>query len=145
MFKNSMKIKNLIITGFGLLGLCFILSSGINYSRSGNERTEEYAMVEVFEYKSRQTIRIIKGENPVKELTQKEEKEEQTDDIYDKPSKSKSTKMSVFKVLGELNAEGYEIVNASIAYETVSQGGGSYPVKVYGGTSQTFMMRKKLR
>ncbi len=125
-----MKTNTIILAGFCIVALSILLSSFIQKSSVQNTRTEEYAIVDVIEDYKTKTIRVTKGTQPATDEVWKKEKTE----IYEDYTPT-------IKILNQLNAEGYELVNASLAYTTMS---GKYSLEG-GNPRHTFVMVKKLR
>jgi hypothetical protein len=123
-----MKTKSIILSGIGLL-LLWLLSSFINKA-TNNAQTEEYAIVDVIQSGKKKFIRVTKGTQPATEVEWKKEKTEDRDDFT-----------PVIVALNQLNAEGFELLNASVAYESIS--GANYTM--YGDARHTFMMVKKIK
>src|SRR5690606_1480251 len=125
-----MKTKSIIIYGVCLLTLSGILSSyAINTSMS-NSRTEEYAIVDVIQSGKRKYIRVTRGTEPTTETEWKKEKTGDRDDFT-----------PIITELNQLNEQGFELLNASLAYQTISGGN----VTLYGDARHTFMMIKKVK
>ena len=95
-----------------------------------NSRTEEYAIVDVVQSGKRKFIRVTKGTDPTTESEWKKEKTDDRDDYT-----------PVITVLNQLNEQGFELLNASLAYSTV--GGGQFVIS--GEPRHTFMMVKKIK
>lgn len=125
-----MKTKSLLIAVFSLLTIFITLSSFIRKTSDVPQgRTEEYAIVDIIQLGKRKMIRVTKGSEPTTETEWKKVDTDTRDDYT-----------PVIKVLNKLNEEGYELLNASLAYTTVAS---SNPV--YGDPRHTFMMVKKLK
>jgi hypothetical protein len=127
-----MKTKPIFILGLILVSVSLALSSFIHKtpSASPQQRTEEYAIVDVIQTGKRKTIRVTKGTKPSIETDWGKIDTEKRDDYT-----------PVIDVLNQLNEEGYELLNASLAYSTV--GGGQ--TTSWGDPRHTFMMVKKLK
>lgn len=124
-----MKTNTIILAGFCIVALSILLSSFIQKSSVQNTRTEEYAIVDVVEFGRKKSIRVTKGTKPPIDEIWITEKTEAYEDYT-----------PTIKILNQLNAEGYELLNASLAYVTV---GGELTRE--GNPRHTFMMVKKLR
>lgn len=125
-----MNTKSIIISGLCLLALSLILSSYISKKTTNNSRTEEYAIVDVIQSGSRKFIRVTKGIDPTTEAEWKGEKTKDSEDYT-----------PVIKVLNQLNEQGFELLNTSLAYSTVD----SEIRTTYGEPRHTFMMVKKIK
>lgn len=125
-----MKTKTIILSVLCLLILSIILSSYITKATLTNSRTEEYAIVDVVERGKTKFIRVTIGINPTTESEWKNEKTNKRDDYT-----------PVIAVLNELNEQGFELLNSSVAYQTI--GGGEY--LNYGEPRHTFIMVKKIK
>jgi len=106
-----------------LIGICTVLA------QDNSERTEEYAIVDVFEYGKKKVIRITVGERPAREKEWKKEKTSIRGDMS-----------PVMIELGKLNKRGFRLLNMSTTYTTV--GGGSYATQ--GTPRHTFIMVRSL-
>ena len=124
-----MKIKSAILLGLFLSTLAIFLTSFLIKTTSSDSQTEEYAIVDVLQNGKRKFIRVTKGTEPTSEIEWKKEKTDLSDDFT-----------PVIEVLNQLNAQGFELLNASLAYQTLS--GSSLN---YGDPRHTFMMVKKLK
>ena len=120
-----MKTKSIILSGLLLLTLSVILSSYITKTSMNNSRTEDYAIVDVIDNGKKKFIRVTKDAEPTTETEWKREKTEDRDDYR-----------PVLKVLNQLNEQGFELLNGSLAYETSSGGSAGYPRQSY------FMIKK---
>ncbi len=128
---TNMKTKSLLIAVFSLLTIFITLSSFIRKTSDVPQgRTEEYAIVDIIQLGKRKMIRVTKGSEPSTETEWKKLDTDTRDDYT-----------PVIKVLNRLNEEGYELLNASLAYTSV--GGGS--TLFTGEPRHTFMMVKKLK
>jgi hypothetical protein len=125
-----MKTKSIIISGLCLLTLSVILSSFINKTILNSSRTEDYAIVDVVQSGKKKFIRVTKGAEPTTETEWKLEKTENRADFT-----------PIIAVLNQLNEQGFELLNASLAYETVS--GANFVM--YGDARHTFMLVKKIK
>lgn len=125
-----MKTKSIIISGLCLLALSVILSSYIAKKTTNNTRTEEYAIVDVVQFGNRKYIRVTKGIEPATKAEWKEEKTKDSEDYT-----------PVITVLNQLNEQGFELLNTSLAYSTVD--GETHTT--YGDPRHTFMMVKKIK
>lgn len=121
-----MKTKSIILSGLCLLTLSVILSSYITKTTMNNAKTEEYAIVDVLERGKRKFIRVTKGVEPTTETEWKKEKTDDRDDFT-----------PIISALNQLNEQGFELLNCSIAYETLS--GNSTNARL------TYMMVKKIK
>ena len=124
-----MKTKSILISGLCLLIISVVLSSFISKTTLNNSRTEEYAIVDVVQSGKRKFIRVTKGTEPTTETEWKKEKTDDRDDFT-----------PVISILNKLNEEGFELLNASVAYQTLSGN-----VIMYGDARHTFMMIKKIK
>jgi hypothetical protein len=124
-----MKTKSIILSGLCLLVLSIILSSFINKTILNSSRTEEYAIVDVIQSGKRKYIRVTKGTEPTTETEWKKEKTDDRDDFT-----------PIITVLNQLNEQGFELLNTSLAYQTVSGN-----LTMYGDARHTFMMIKKIK
>lgn len=125
-----MKTKSIILTGLLLLTLSVVLSSYITKTTMAGSKTEEYAIVDVIQSGKKKFIRVTKGTEPATESEWKKEKTDDRDDYT-----------PVITVLNQLNEQGFELLNTSLAYTTI--GGGTIPM--YGEPRHTFMMVKKIK
>ncbi|MBP7808108.1 MAG: hypothetical protein KA163_02335 [Bacteroidia bacterium] len=125
-----MKTKSIIISAALLIVLSIILTSFITKANLNSAKTEEYAIVDVISSGKRKYIRITKGTEPTTETEWKKEKTDDRDDYT-----------PVITVLNQLNEQGFELLNTSLAYSTI--GGGQ--IVSYGEPRHTFMMVKKVK
>jgi hypothetical protein len=119
-----MKTKSIILSGLCLLVLSVTLSSYITKTTLDIKK-EEYAIVSVVDFGKKLSIRVTKSGDPASASEYKEEETISRNDFS-----------PVIKVLSQLNEQGFSLLNASLAYETL--GGGNS-----GGSRHTFMMVKK--
>lgn len=103
----------------------FMLSLG--FKTIAQTQTEEYAIVDVFEYKKQKVIRITVGNEPV---TEKEWEVEKNNAFDFSP---------VTKVLHELNKKGFKLLNMSTTFITVSGVN-----NILGTPRFTFIMVRKI-
>ncbi|GAB3395478.1 hypothetical protein HNQ93_000211 [Hymenobacter luteus] len=89
-------------------------------------RTEEYAVVSVYQYGKRNFVSVTIGSKPSEE---KEYQKEKNDKRYDLAP--------VLAEVEKLNAQGYELVNSAAAMHSV-EGGGGLPF-------YSFIMKRRLR
>ena len=106
-----------------MVGICAITA------QEESERTEEYAILDVFEYGKKKIIRITVGERPAREKEWKKEKTDLRGDMS-----------PVMVELGKLNKRGFKLLNMSTTYTTV--GGGTHQSN--GTPRHTFVMVKSL-
>ncbi len=126
-----MNLKSTIFAGISFIILLIGLTSFIHQSHpSSKTRTEEYAIVDIIQYGKKKSIRVTKGTEPSTETDWKKVETDKRDDLT-----------PIIKVLNQLNEEGYELLNASLAYTSI--GGGS--TFSYGEPVHSFMMVKKLK
>ncbi len=125
-----MKTKSIIISAALLIVLSIILTYFITKANLNSAKTEENAIVDVISSGKRKYIRITKGTEPTTETEWKKEKTDDRDDYT-----------PVITVLNQLNEQGFELLNTSLAYSTI--GGGQ--IVSYGEPRHTFMMVKKVK
>jgi hypothetical protein len=113
----------------GMIALLILIGTNAVSAQNDMERTEEYAILDVFEYGKKKVIRITVGERPARE---KEWKKEKTD--------IRGDMSPVMKELGKLNKRGFKLLTMSTSYTTV--GGGQYPT--HGTPRHTFVMVRKI-
>ncbi|MFN6945391.1 MAG: hypothetical protein ACK4ND_10620 [Cytophagaceae bacterium] len=123
-----MKTKLLLMPVILTVGVLFIfLSAKSKDSHVESVRTEEYVIVDVEESGKKKFIRVTRAGVD----KDGEWKEEKTSDPQDYSP--------VLKVLHELNEEGFEVVNASLAY--ASRGVNNV---ITAQPRHTFFLKKKL-
>ncbi len=120
-----MKTKSIILSWVCLLTLSVILSSFIDKKTPHSSKTEEYEIVDVMDNGEKKFIRVTKDDEASTEIEWKREKTDDRDDYR-----------PILKVLNQLNEQGYEMLNGSLAYESSAQGNGGNPRQTY------FMVRK---
>lgn len=125
------KNRSIILSVICLVAVSITLTSFIVKANTGGTRTEEYAIVDVIQEGKRKYIRVTKGTEPASETEWKKEKTDDRDDFT-----------PVITALNQLNEQGFELLNASVAYQSLG-GGGSYVL--YGSPRHTFMMVKKTK
>jgi len=113
----------------GLIALLFLVGVNAVSAQNDLERTEEYAILDVFEYGKKKVIRITVGERPARE---KEWKRQKTD--------IRGDMSPVMIELGKLNKRGFKLLSMSTTYTTV--GGGQHTSQ--GTPRHTFVMVKSL-
>ena len=113
----------------GLIAIMLLIGVNAVVAQDDSERTEDYAIVDVFEYGKKKVIRITVGERPARE---KEWKKEKTD--------IRGDMSPVMIELGKLNKRGFKLLNMSTTYTTV--GGGQYTTQ--GTPRHTFIMVRSL-
>ena len=125
-----MKTKSIILSALCLLALSVILSSFITKASLNTSQTEEYAVVDVIQSGKKKFIRVTKGTEPTTETEWKKEKTGDTDDFT-----------PIIALLNQLNQQGFELLNASTAYQTIT----GTTFLMYGDPRHTFMMVKKIK
>jgi hypothetical protein len=113
----------------GIITLLTLVGASTVSAQDERVRTEEYAILDVFEYGKKKVIRITVGERPARE---KEWKRQKTD--------IRGDMSPVMVELGKLNKRGFKLLNMSTTYTTV--GGGQYTSQ--GTPRHTFIMVKSL-
>ena len=115
---------------FKIILIVFLLGFTKSFAQTTSNNTEEYAIIDVFEYGKKKIIRVTIGEEPAQEKEWTKEKTEVNGDFS-----------PVMKELNKLNSLGFELVNMSTTYTT--QDAGQF---ITTGTPRfTFMMLKKLK
>jgi len=114
----------------GIMVILFLLGTFKSFAQTSSNKTEEYAIVDVFETGKKKIIRITIGEEPAQEKEWSQEKTEISGDFS-----------PVIAELNKLNLLGFELLNMSTTYTTI--GGGTYVT--HGTPRFTFMMVKKVK
>ena len=113
----------------GLIVILIFIGTSIISAQEDRVRTEEYAILDVFEYGKKKIIRITVGERPAREKEWKKQKTDLRGDMS-----------PVMIELGKLNKRGFKLLNMSTTYTTV--GGGQYSAQ--GTPRHTFIMVRSL-
>jgi hypothetical protein len=119
-------MKNFIV----VILLLVLIGNTKSFAQAVVAQTEEYAIVDVFEAGKRKYIRTTVGTEPAVEKEWEEEKTAVRGDFT-----------PVIEELNKLNLRGFELLNMSTTYSTIS--GGTYAA--HGTPRFTFMMVKRLK
>lgn len=124
--KSMKKIVSVIVGGFcAVFTLVAFMSAGSQATAEG--RTEEYAVVSVYQSGKSNFISVTIG---AKTSEEKEFQKEKNDKRYDLAP--------VLAEVEKLNAQGFELVNGSAAMHNMNQYGGGQPF-------YSFIMKRRIR